>query len=48
MKRLEGIGTVAGQEEKRKCLVYPRQALEAFHLKSLFDFMRNGEVTSRD
>ncbi|WP_214480906.1 hypothetical protein [Bacillus sp. SM2101] len=38
VKRLEGIGTVAGQKEKRKCLVYPRQALEAFHKKAFFAF----------
>ncbi|WP_214482898.1 hypothetical protein [Bacillus sp. SM2101] len=48
MKRLEGIGAVARQKEKRKRLVHPRQALEAFRLKSLFDFMRNGEATRGD
>ncbi|MGM7682040.1 hypothetical protein ACSVDA_07750 [Cytobacillus sp. Hm23] len=36
---LEPIAPVARQTEKRKCLAYPRQALEPFHMKALFDFL---------
>ncbi|WP_214480884.1 hypothetical protein [Bacillus sp. SM2101] len=44
---LEGIGTGARHLEKRKCLGHPRQALEAFHMKALLDFVSMIEVTLR-
>ncbi|MFS1517543.1 hypothetical protein V1503_14060 [Bacillus sp. SCS-151] len=45
MKRLEEIGTEAGQIEMRSRLVQPRQALESMAMKAIFAFVGIDETT---